>query len=130
MTMRKLAVLTVVFVLAVTACVGRHANSGSSDTVGSVVPGDVLAGADIYQLSCAGCHARDLKGIDGIGTPLAPSEFVARSSENEVATLTLVGTSKGDPDNTTGIDMPARGGNPSLSDQAIQDVAAYLKSQN
>jgi len=31
------------------------------------------------------------------------------------------------PENTTGIDMPPRGGNPSLTDQDLADITAYLR---
>ena len=33
-----------------------------------------------------------------------------------------------DPANTTGVDMPPKGGNPAMTDQQIMDVIAYMRS--
>ena len=33
-----------------------------------------------------------------------------------------------DPLNTTGVDMPPKGGNPAMTDQQIMDVIAYMRS--
>ena len=38
------------------------------------------------------------------------------------------GRSSGDPLNTTGLDMPAKGGNPMLSDADIRAIIAWLRS--
>jgi disulfide bond formation protein DsbB len=34
------------------------------------------------------------------------------------------------PDNESGITMPPKGGNPSLSDDDLADIAAYLRTLN
>lgn len=34
------------------------------------------------------------------------------------------------PDNTTGVAMPPKGGNPSLDDQALLDIVAFLRTLN
>jgi len=39
-----------------------------------------------------------------------------------------VGRDPSDPLNTTGIGMPSKGGNPSLSDEDLQDVVSYIRS--
>jgi disulfide bond formation protein DsbB len=33
-----------------------------------------------------------------------------------------------DPLNTTGVDMPPKGGNPALSDQDLADIIAFIRS--
>ncbi len=127
MKARRLLILIAVAAIAASACGGT---SDTTTTVGPVVPGSAAAGADVFKGTCSVCHGRDLGGVDGLGVTLAPNEFVASRSEDELVAFILVGRPSSDPDNTTGVSMPARGGNPSLSDQDIHDVAAFLKAEN
>lgn len=131
MTIKRMAIIVAVLALAAAACGGSSTSGGDSSntTSGVVEAGDPQAGATVYSGNCAACHASDLSGIDGLGVMLAPNEFVASMSEDDLAAFIIVGRAADDPDNMGGIAMPARGGNPSLSDQDIQDVAAYLKAQ-
>ncbi|MGI9666692.1 MAG: c-type cytochrome [Acidimicrobiia bacterium] len=131
MTIKKLALGVAVLALALAACGGG--DSGSSDTTagsgGGVDAGDPVNGASVYSGTCATCHGTDLGGIEGLGRELAPSEFVAERTENQLAEFISIGRPADDPANETGVDMPPRGGNPSLSDQDLRDVSAYLKAQ-
>lgn len=106
---------------------GNGAGSGTTPAIEDTQPGNPLAGATIYTSSCASCHAADLGGIDGLGNQLAPNNYIATTSEEDIAILVGVGRPTSDPLNTSGIDMPSRGGNPNLTDQDLRDVAAYLK---
>ena len=130
MNARKIGVLIAVLALAMAACGGgasdTSSDSGSSAGTGA---GDPVKGATVYTSTCSACHGGDLQGIDGLGKPLAPSEFVADHTEEELAAFIAVGRPAGDPDNTQGVDMPPKGGNPSLTDQDLLDVSAYLKAQ-
>ena len=131
MTTRRLMIIIGVLALALAACGGSSTSGGdSSDTPSdTVVAGDPQAGAVVYSGNCAACHAPDLSGIDGLGRPLAPSDFVTPMSEDDLAAFIIAGRDVDDPENTSGVAMPPRGGNPSLTDQDIQDVAAYLQAQ-
>jgi mono/diheme cytochrome c family protein len=125
------------FVIAIALAVAMSACGGGSDQTqptnapptGPLV-GDPAAGIDVYKGTCIACHGPDLGEVDGLGKPLAPNVFVAENSEAELVAFIFVGRPVNDPDNTHGVAMPPRGGNPSLTDQAIHDVAAYLKAQN
>ena len=64
-------------------------------------------------------------GLDPLLDYLANLRF----TEEELANFINIGRPAGDPANMTGVDMPPRGGNPSLTDQDIRDVSAYLKAQ-
>ena len=88
--------------------------------------GDAAAGEAIYQGTCSACHAPDASGIDGLGPALASSEFVQSVSAEELVTFIAAGRDAGDPENTTGVGMPPRGGNPALSDEDLLDVVAWL----
>lgn len=123
---KRIAILATL-VLVLSACA---ANSTSSDrATGPTAPGDANAGAIVYTRGCSSCHGDELGGVDGLGKRLSPSDYVNNHTEAEVAALIIVGVPADDPLNMTGIDMTPRGGNPSLTDQDIANVAAYLKSE-
>ena len=86
-----------------------------------------MAGAQVYLSACSSCHGSDLAGVDGLGKELLQSAFIIETSEEDLSALILEGVPADDPSNMTGIDMSAKGGNPSLSSQDVADVAAYLK---
>lgn len=131
MKARKIGVLIAVLALALAACGGGASDTESDSGSGgeAVGPGDAVKGATVYQGTCSACHGPDLAGIDGLGKPLAPSEWVAARSEEEIAAFIAIGRPASDPENTQGVDMPPRGGNPSLTDQDLRDVSAYLLAQ-
>lgn len=130
MNFRKIGVLVAVLTLALAACGGGSSDTTSSGGGGeSTGAGDAVKGAAVYQGTCAACHGDDLAGVDGLGKPLAPSAYVVDHTEAELAAFIAVGRPTSDPENTQGVDMPPKGGNPSLSDQDLLDVSAYLKAQ-
>ena len=128
--MKKVMIVIAILALALAACGGGSDSDASGGSGGEAAgPGDPVAGASVYSGVCSACHGADLQGIDGLGKQLAPSDFVADMTEEELAAFIIVGRAADDPENTQGIAMPERGGDPSLSDQDMRDVAAYLKAQ-
>ena len=125
----RVKILVVLFALGTLVLGACSARVVEPIPLGETGPGDPVRGAVVYRSSCATCHARDLQGIDGLGGALAPNTFVAEMTEEEIAAFLAIGRSADDPDNMVGMAMPARGGNPSLTDQDLRDVAAYLKAQ-
>ena len=128
MKIRLLAGVVMAIALVVAAC-GGSSGSDTTQPAGEAGAGDPVAGATVYKGTCATCHGGDLQGIEGLGKGLAPNEFVASMSEEEVAAFLAVGRPASDPANMTGVDMPPKGGNPSLTEQDLRDVSAYLKAQ-
>ncbi len=109
------------------------AADGSSETTaapgdGGGGAGDPVAGEATYQGTCSACHAPDATGITGLGLPLANSEFVQSMTDEELVAFVAVGRDAGDPDNTTGVGMPPNGGNPSLTDEDLLNVVAWLRT--
>jgi mono/diheme cytochrome c family protein len=90
----------------------------------------VSAGETVYQGLCAACHGFNARGIQGLGKTLIDSEFVNSLSDDELHAFMLVGRAVNDPLNTTGMVMPAKGGNPSLTDEDMYNVIAYIRSLN
>ncbi len=90
----------------------------------------VDAGERIYSGLCFACHGIGGAGVPGLGKPLVDSEFVDGLTDQELVDFMIVGRAVGDPLNTTGQIMPARGGNPSLTDEDLFNVVAYIRSLN
>ena len=122
----RVAVAIAITALTVAAC---GPSTPVNTSLGPTSAGDPLAGVPVYVGNCAPCHGRDLQGINGLGVGLSPNAYVAEADEQELAAFLAVGREADDPLNMQGIAMPPRGGNPSLTDQDLRDVAAYLKAQ-
>lgn len=91
-------------------------------------PDDILEGKKQYESVCVSCHGFDAQGITGLGKNLVTSEFVGSLSDAELRQFIITGRPMWDAANTTGIEMPPRGGFPALSDTQIDQIIAYLRS--
>lgn len=89
--------------------------------------GDPAKGKESFTV-CAGCHGMDGKGITGLGKDFTTSEFVKSQTDEQLLAFLKVGRPASDPLNTTGVDMPPKGGNPAFTDQQLLDVIAYVRS--
>lgn len=89
---------------------------------------EVQRGRVVYDRVCATCHGRDAMGIRMLGSALRDNEWVREQSDRELVKLLEEGRPATDPLNTTGVDMPPKGGDPSLSDEDLANVVAYLRS--
>lgn len=144
---KRLLVMATMFALvtALAACGGGDdddsgggSSSGSSPTATTApAPTKKPSGPSNAELvaigekefgTCAGCHAADGSGVPGLGKNLVGSDFMAGISDDDLATLIKVGRSSSDPENTTGIDMPPKGGNPALNDEKIDGLVAFIRS--
>jgi disulfide bond formation protein DsbB len=90
--------------------------------------GDVAKGKELFVTTCSVCHGQNGEGIQGLGKNMAVSEFIAGQSDAELATLIKVGRGADDPLNTTGVPMPPKGGNPSLSEDDLYDLIAFIRT--
>ena len=81
-----------------------------------------------YESGCSGCHGADARGLPNIGKDLVESSFVKTTSDSDLSDFIKVGRGAGDKDNSTGVDMPPKGGNPALSDSDIEAIIAFLRS--
>lgn len=141
--MRKYFIVLLLAIVALTAACGGGDDEATDTTSGgstettesgdngsSGSSGDVAAGEEVYASTCAACHGADGTGIQGLGKSFVDSQFVADNSEEDLVAFVKVGRPASDPANTTGVDMPPKGGNPSLSDEDLANVVAYIKSIN
>jgi disulfide bond formation protein DsbB len=101
----------------------------ASAPAGGGASGDVSAiGHDVFIASCSACHGPSGEGLPNLGKPLATSEFVASMTDDELIAFVKQGRPIWDPDNTTGVDMPPKGGNPALNDDQIREIVAYIRA--
>jgi mono/diheme cytochrome c family protein len=101
-------------------------NAAASDQVagdGVEVPGQAL-----FFSSCSSCHGASGEGIEGLGKPFTTSAFVAESTDKELKTMIMMGRPIWDAANTTGIDMPPKGGNPAISSEQLDEIIQYIRS--
>lgn len=127
--MKKNAVvlLSLVFVLSafLVACGGGGAAPAAEEEV--VSRGNAENGETLYNTTCIACHGDGGIGVEGLGKPLTTSEFVGGMNDDEFHAFLLVGRPSSDPANTTGVDMPPKGGNPALTDDNLYDIIAYIR---
>lgn len=101
------------------------ADGATTSTAGS---SGAARGEEIFNSTCIACHGVGGVGVEGLGKPLTTSTFAAGLTDDELLEFLIVGRLDTDPLNTTGIAMPARGGNLSLTDADLRDVVAYLRT--
>ncbi|MBI5878212.1 MAG: c-type cytochrome [Chloroflexi bacterium] len=90
--------------------------------------GEADKGNKIFHGTCNACHGDDAKGKVGLGKNLVVSPYLKGISDADFVLFVTKGRPASDPANTTKVDMPAKGGNPALSDQDLADVVAYVRS--
>ncbi len=129
--MKRLMIILSVLALVLAAC-GGDSDGGNDTTAGngdtSATSGDAANGEEIYSSTCSSCHGADARGLEGLGKDLHNNEFVDGLNDDELVAFLEEGRPAGDPANEAGVDMPPKGGNPSLTEQDLYDVAAYLRT--
>jgi len=91
--------------------------------------GEVAIGQTEFIASCSACHGRTGEGVENLGKPLAGSEFIQSKTDKELTTFVKTGRPIWDAANTTGLDMPSKGGNPALSDEDLSKIIQYIRSR-
>lgn len=94
----------------------------------AVAQGDAESGQKLYMATCSACHGSAGEGVEGLGKDMTTSEFVADLSDAELVEFIKVGRDPSDPLNTTGVAMLPKGGNPTLTDEQMVDIVAYMRS--
>ena len=90
--------------------------------------GDAVAGKTQFDTVCIACHGPGGVGVEGLGKPFTTSEFLLSVDDQELLTFIKTGRPISHPDNTTGVDMPPKGGNPALTDEQLVDIIAYIRT--
>lgn len=90
--------------------------------------GNAEVGKVLWSATCRTCHDLDGRGIPGQGKDIRGSEWIAARTDKELVEFIKVGRMPYDKLNTTGIQMPPRGGNPMLKDEDLTNIVAYLRT--
>lgn len=88
----------------------------------------IASGNKLFHSTCVACHGSGGVGIQGNGKALVKNEFIKSLNDDALLAFVKQGRAPGDPKNTTGIQMPPKGGNPAMSDDDILDVISYLRT--
>lgn len=110
--------------LVVLACGGGDGAAGSA----SAPSQQVAAGKARFQRTCATCHGPEAEGVPNLGKNLHGNEFVRSNSDADLVEFLKVGRPAWDPANTRGVDMPPRGGDPTLTEKDMADIVTYLRT--
>jgi disulfide bond formation protein DsbB len=89
---------------------------------------DLDDGRQLYLATCAACHGAGGQGLPNQGPDLRGSAFVGDSSDDALHSFLASGRPAGDSKNRSGLPMPPRGGNPSLSDRHLQLIIKFLRT--
>ena len=89
---------------------------------------NVQQGKAIYDRLCATCHAKDANGLPRLGKGLRNNEFAKNLSDAELVEFLKEGRSATHPLNTTGVNMPPKGGDLTATDEDLLNVVAYLRT--
>ena len=127
--MRRLTMLLMALALVLAAC-GGDGGEGSDSGTGSTpaATGDAAAGEELFAGTCVACHGPEGRGVEGLGKDLHNNGFVDENSDDELVAFLEVGRPAGDPANEAGVDMPPKGGNPSLTEQDLYDLVAFMRT--
>jgi len=86
------------------------------------------SGIKLFNATCIACHGPEGVGVQGNGKALQKNDFVKSLKDDDLLAFIKSGRAPSDPKNTTGIQMPPKGGNPALSDDDILDIIEYLRT--
>ena len=107
--------------LIVSAC------GGGGDATSASSP-DVAAGHELFKTTCGACHGMAGEGMPKLGKNLHDNAFVKGKSDAELVEFIILGRPATHPDNTRGVDMPPRGGNPAVTDEDLAKIVTYMRS--
>ena len=90
--------------------------------------GDAARGKPVFLGTCASCHGMEGVGIKSQGANLVASDFVGKLDDTALLAFVKKGRQPFDADSTMHLAMPAKGGNPILTDQNLLDTIAFIRS--
>ncbi len=107
---------------------GALASCGGGGGGGPAASQAAAQGESLYQKTCATCHGADGHGMPKLGKDLHNNEFTQKLSDDELVEFLLKGRPAWDPLNERGVDMPPKGGNPTLTEQDLRQIVAFLRT--
>ncbi len=90
--------------------------------------GNAVVGQQLWDATCRACHGAGGEGITGQGKDIRTSTFILERNDEQLLKFIKSGRMPFDKLNTTGIQMPPKGGNPLLKDADLQNIVAYIRT--
>ncbi|HRF94903.1 MAG TPA: cytochrome c, partial [Aggregatilineales bacterium] len=87
----------------------------------------ITRGQELFT-TCAACHGANGLGVPNLGKSLVGTEFIHSLTDDELVQFITTGRPIWDAANTTGVDMPPKGGNPMLTSDDILAIVSYIRS--
>jgi mono/diheme cytochrome c family protein len=120
-------IIALMVLLVVAACAGV-AEEPAAAPAQAATQGDSEQGRQLFAASCGTCHGPTGEGVQGLGADMRQNEFIAGQSDEALLAFIKEGRPIDHPQNTTGVQMPPYGGNPTLTDEQLFDIIAFLRS--
>lgn len=121
--------LLIVGAVLIAACgSSTPAASGGGAGAPGKMKGDANAGKTKFSSTCVACHGPEGKGIPGLGKDMTTSTFIKGQSDDQMVEFVSKGRPASDKLNTTGVDMPPKGGNPSFTEKDLYDIVAFIRT--
>lgn len=80
-----------------------------------------------FRKTCTACHGPNGEAKPRLGKDLRHSKFIADQGDSQLVMFLKLGRNTWDPDNTTGVAMPPKGGNPMITDENLAEIVQFLR---
>ena len=97
--------------------------AGESESATQVAAASSADGKAVYDKACFACHTAGVAGAPKLGDPAAWTDRIAQGMDS------MVNNAINGVAGTSGV-MPAKGGNPSLSDEEVTAAVQYMVEQS
>lgn len=87
----------------------------------------VNSGKALFGATCLTCHGPAGLGVQGLGKNMVTSKFIRGLTDKELVSFIRRGRPIKDPANTTGVEMPPKGNNPTLTDDQLMDIVQFIR---
>ena len=111
--------LLLILAFGLAACSGGASQAAAPSAAPA---GDPVAGEKIFAGACATCHGLKGEGVPGLSQGITQSQLTAAKTDQELVEFIKAGGVPGEAPV-----MPPKGGLPSLSDQNLFDIVAYIR---
>ena len=140
MSIKLIRTLILISILSLTFFACGEATSDAAETVSANTsskanikeaaypPELIKEGKEKFKEYCSSCHGEDAKGVKDLGKDIVGGTFIQGLNDFELLNFIKIGREIDDPDNTTGLAMLPKGGNPGIFDPDINAMIAFLRS--
>jgi len=112
--------LFLILAINLAACGGGTSSAAAPSTAPA---GDPAAGEKVFASGCAACHGMKGQGVAGLSQDMTQSQLIASATDQELVEFIKAGGAPGE----TSVMLP-KGGLPTLTDQNLVNIVAYIRT--